>query len=159
MTIAIRIGLLDDLEQVMNVMGRAFDPAFGEAWNRAQCLGILALPDVTLSVAVDDADGTVVGFGLSRMLVDDGELLLLAVDPGHRSCGIGRALIEHAATWAADRGAARLLLEMREGNEAAGLYQTCGFGRIGRRPQYYRGPDGAPFDALTLALPLDREGD
>ena len=157
MSIAIRIGLLDDLEQVMNVMGRAFDPAFGEAWNRAQCLGILALPDVSLSIAVDDADGVVAGFALTRMLVDDGELLLLAVDPAHQSCGIGRALIEHAADWAAERGAARLLLEMREGNIAGALYETCGFGRIGRRPQYYRGPDGKPFDALTLALPLDRD--
>jgi ribosomal-protein-alanine N-acetyltransferase len=154
MTVSIRPGLLDDLEQVMNVMGRAFDPAFGEAWNRAQCLGILALPDVMLSVAIDDEDGMTVGFALCRMLVDDGELLLLAVDPAHRSCGIGRALIEYAASWAAERGAARLLLEMRDGNAAAALYETCGFGRIGRRPQYYRGSDGAPFDALTLALPL-----
>ena len=154
MTISIRPGLLDDLEQVMNVMGRAFDPAFGEAWNRAQCLGILALPDVTLNIAVDDSNGMTVGFALSRMLVDDGELLLLAVDPAHRSCGIGRALIEHAAAWAAERGAARLLLEMRDGNAAVALYETCGFGRIGRRPQYYRGQDGTPFDALTLALPL-----
>ena len=156
MTVSIRPGLLDDLEQVMNVMGRAFDPAFGEAWNRAQCLGILALSDVALSVAIDDEVGTAVGFALSRMLVDDGELLLLAVDPAHRSCGIGRALIEQAAAWAAERGAGRLLLEMRDGNAAGALYETCGFGRIGRRPQYYRGPDGAPFDALTLALPLAR---
>jgi [ribosomal protein S18]-alanine N-acetyltransferase len=27
---------LDDIDQIMRVMGCAFDPAFGEAWNRRQ---------------------------------------------------------------------------------------------------------------------------
>jgi len=153
-TIAYRPGGTDDLEAVMDVMGRAFDPAFGEAWNRGQCLGIMALPDVVLCVAAADQDGSIVGFALSRMLLDDAELLLLAVDPTQRQRGIGAGLIEQAATWARARGATRLLLEMRDGNAAGALYENCGFDRIGRRPNYYRGNDGVQFDALTLALPL-----
>jgi len=152
MTISYRAGGIDDLEAVMNVMARAFDPAFGEAWNRAQCLGIMALPDVVLCVA--EADESIVGFALSRMLVDDAELLLLAVDPKRRGCGIGGGLIGQAVAWSRARGAARLLLEMRDGNKAGILYRTCGFGRIGRRPDYYRGADGTHYDALTLALAL-----
>jgi len=153
-TITYRPGSISDLEAVMNVMARAFDPAFGEAWNRGQCLGIMALPDVVLCVAVTDEDGLIVGFALSRMLLDDAELLLLAVDPAQRQRGIGAGLIEQAVAWARARGATRLLLEMRDGNAAGALYETCGFGRIGRRPNYYRGGDGTQFDALTLALPL-----
>ncbi|UAK26428.1 GNAT family N-acetyltransferase [Sphingomonas nostoxanthinifaciens] len=136
----------------MTVMECAFDPAFGEAWNRGQCLGILSLPDVWLSLATQ-AD-TPIGFALSRLLVDDAELLLLAVAPDARGQGAGAALIERTAGIAATRGAERLLLEVRDGNAALGLYTRTGFGPIGRRQGYYRGVDGRSHDALTLARPL-----
>ena len=46
----------------------AFDPRFGEAWTRAQCIGILAMPGVWLTLArVGEA---VVGFALSRAIMD-----------------------------------------------------------------------------------------
>jgi ribosomal-protein-alanine N-acetyltransferase len=158
MTIPIRLREAgpDDIGALMRVMVRAFDPAFGEAWNRGQCLGIMSLPDVWLSfaeVTQDDAPWPV-GFALSRLLMDEAELLLLAVDPDWRQRGVASALIDHTAMNAAARGAHRLLLEVRDGNQALCLYQRQGFGQIGRRRDYYRGGDGSTHDALTLARPV-----
>lgn len=146
---------IDDIDAVMAVMAAAFDPAYGEAWNRGQCLGILSLPDVWLSLAFTGPETAgAAGFALSRLLIDEVELLLLAVDPAHRGRGIGRALLDRERAAAGARGARRLLLEMREGNPAITLYRAAGFGEIGRRRGYYRGPHGALFDAITLARPI-----
>jgi [ribosomal protein S18]-alanine N-acetyltransferase len=149
--ITLREGDENEIAGVMAVMNQAFDPAYGEAWNQAQCLGILSLPDVWLSFA--DQGERVVGFALSRLLTDEAELLLLAVEPKAQRQGIGRALIEHAAAIAAGKGARRLLLEVRDGNAAIDLYRGAGFGEIGRRRGYYRGESGT-HDALTLARPV-----
>lgn len=153
---ALREGGSDDISALMRVMDQAFDPAFGEAWNRGQCLGILSLPDVWLSFAEIEQDEAArpVGFALSRLLVDDSELLLLAVDPVWRHQGIAAALIDRTAAIAAARGARRLLLEVRDGNQAFCLYQRMGFDQIGRRRGYYRGNHGESHDALTLARPI-----
>ena len=150
--VAIRSGAIDDIDQVMAVMHAAFDPSFGEAWNRGQCLGMLALPDVWLMVA--ERDGEQIGFALSRRIIDEVELLLLAVIPAARCSGVGSLLIDQVAMHAHRHGASRLLLEMRAGNPAGALYEAHGFSRIGARRDYYRGIGGQLADAWTLARPI-----
>jgi [ribosomal protein S18]-alanine N-acetyltransferase len=149
--IALREASASDIAPLMAMMERAFDPAFGEAWNQGQCLGILSLPDTWLTFA--EHAGETVGFALNRFLVDEAELLLLAVVPERRRQGVARALIEHSATSARSRGAHRLLLEVRADNSAIDLYHQARFAEIGRRRDYYRGPCGLR-DAITLARPL-----
>ena len=155
MSATLREGNEGDIGAVMEVMDRAFDPAYGEAWSAGQCLGMLSLPGVWLSFA-EDGEHTV-GFALSRLLMDEAELLLLAVDPAARGQGVGRALIERTAGIAAEKGAQRLLLEVREDNRALDLYRGAGFGEIGRRQKYYQGADGTSRDALTLARRIERD--
>jgi ribosomal-protein-alanine N-acetyltransferase len=142
-------GSTADLGAVMRVMDAAFDPAFGEAWTRGQCAGILSLPGVRLLLTGDGA-----GFALARTVYDEAELLLLAVSPGRRRDGLGTALLDAVAHDARLSGAARLHLEMRAGNPAAALYARAGFVEVGRRRNYYRGADGTQMDAITLALAL-----
>jgi ribosomal-protein-alanine N-acetyltransferase len=157
MNVTLREGNEGDIGELMDVMEHAFDPLFGEAWNAGQCLGIMSLPDVWLSFA--EAGDRTVGFALSRLLMDEAELLLLAVEPDARGHGVGRALIERTVEIAVGKGAHRLLLEVRDGNQALDLYQGSGFSEIGRRHDYYRGSDGTTRDALTLARPIgDRFG-
>lgn len=53
----------------------------------------------------------------------------LAVLPGHRGIGIGRALMEAVETEALKRGVCKVTLEVLSGNtRAKGLYKSCGFG-------------------------------
>ena len=142
-----------DIAAMSDVMEDAFDAAYGEAWTPGQCLGVLDLPGVWLTIA--ESDGEAVGFALARVILDEAELLLIAVRPGRRREGIGAALLARTFALARTRGASRLHLEVRSGNEAAALYRRAGFSQIGRRPAYYRGKDGVLFDALSLMISLD----
>jgi GNAT superfamily N-acetyltransferase len=54
----------------------------------------------------------------------------LAVDPGMRGRGHGRALVAHAESWAIARRLPKLMLLIRDGNEAvAHFYERLGYGR------------------------------
>lgn len=139
----------DELDDVLSVMNAAFDPRFGEAWTRAQCAGILPMAGVTLTVARHA--GEVVGFSLVRRTLDEAELLLIAVAPAQARHGIGSRLINHFVAEQQNEGVHHLHLEVRDGNPAVQLYTRHGFSIAGRRSNYYRGPDGEKFDALTMA--------
>jgi ribosomal-protein-alanine N-acetyltransferase len=148
--------MTDDLDRIMAVMEAAFDPAFGEAWTRRQVGDALVLPYTHYLLAGTDGqdpgyDEDAAGFVLSRGILDEEELLLLAVDPRHRGRGIGTALLGRFVAAARERGAERLFLEMREGNPAESLYRRMGFAVVGRRRAYYRRGTGGPLDAITFA--------
>lgn len=149
-----RMSGIHGIDEVMMIMADAFDPAFGEAWNRGQCLGMLALPDTWLMLGQTAPGAPTSGFALTRRSLDEAELLLIAVRPNARGAGLGRALIEATAVEAHRRGAERLMLEVRATNPALALYQHAGFEQIGRRRDYYRGAGGQLNDALTLSRPL-----
>jgi ribosomal-protein-alanine N-acetyltransferase len=140
----------DQLDDVMGVMGAAFDPRYGESWTLLQCSGILPMPGVTLKIA-RKKDGTAAGFALFRTIADESELLLLAVHPNCRRTGVGTALLEDFLNSARRAGACRVHLEMRENNPAIRMYSSAGFAQVGRRRNYYSGEDGTRFDALTLS--------
>jgi ribosomal-protein-alanine N-acetyltransferase len=149
---------IDDLDRIMAVMQAAFDPAYGEAWTRRQVGDALLLPGTHYTLAQRDGgepgEGEpAVGFALSRSVLDEEELLLLAVDPGHRGRGIGTALLQRFIESAQARGSVRLFLEMRDGNPAEALYRRAGFEPIGRRRNYYRSGAKGPLDAITYARP------
>lgn len=96
---------------------------------------------------LDASSVAVVGAALGQVLVDEGHVLDLAVDPAHRGAGIGRTLLAALLQQLTGRGATAHTLEVRPTNlEALGLYRAAGFAVEGRRPRYY--PDGE--DALLL---------
>jgi ribosomal-protein-alanine N-acetyltransferase len=141
-----------DVTAVERVMTAAFDSRFGEAWTRTQVLGGLAMPGVTLLLArVGEAT---VGFSLTRRVLDEAELLLIAVIPDARRRGVGAALLRGVIAEARGAGAAKLHLEVREGNPAIQLYTAAGFAKTGERRAYYRGRDGRAHDAHSYALTL-----
>ena len=147
--------MMDDLDRIMEVMAAAFDPQWGEVWTRSQLGSSLSLPSThyRLVNAPDEKKGSA-GFTLVRAAPGEEELLLIAVKPEFRGCGIGRRLLEAFAADARARGAERLFLEMRENNPADRLYRSVGFRQIGRRERYYTMPDGRRLDAITFALDL-----
>ena len=155
-TEAVRLvqGNSTDLTGVMTVMTAAFSPSYGEAWTRSQCAGILPMTGVSLVLARDNGAPQPVGFSLFRTIGGEAELLLLAVAPDHQGRGIGRRLLDEFVARARAAGAARVHLEVRDGNPAVEMYCRAGFAPAGRRQKYYRGTDGRQFDAITLACDL-----
>lgn len=149
----------DDLDQIMAVMEAAFDPAYGEAWNRRQVEDALVVGRCHYGLIAAHggepvAGENAAGFFMSRTGYDEEELLLIAIAPQYRQLGLGRQLLARFTADAAARGATRLLLEMRRGNPAEHLYRSCGFVPIGTRPNYYRMPYGERIDAITFACPI-----
>jgi ribosomal-protein-alanine N-acetyltransferase len=147
-------GKPDDIDDVMTVMKSAFGTTFGEAWTRSQLSGILPMHGVFLMLACDEKTGTALGFSLFRTVVDESELLLIAVMPDHHRRGVGQLLLEDFIAQARDEQVARVHLEVRDGNPAIAMYEAAGFSPIGRRRDYYHAKGGKRFDAITLALNL-----
>lgn len=148
-----------DLDRIMTVMEEAFDPQWGEAWNRRQVSDSLLLPTTYYRLLDENSQapvqsGEAAGFYLSRYAPGEEELLLLAVRPSLRGKGIGGALLRLLAADAAGRGAERLFLEMRANNPAESLYLQHGFTPIGRRRDYYRLADASHIDAITFTRSL-----
>ncbi|EIZ78638.1 acetyltransferase [Novosphingobium sp. Rr 2-17] len=152
----------DDVDHIMAVMSAAFDPAFGEAWNRRQVEDALTIGNCHYDVVgVDglapDEGNPAAGFRMSRMGFEEEELLLIAVVPNLRGRGLGLAMLETLRSDAEKRGARRLLLEMRKGNPAESLYRSFGFYSIGERREYYRTPVGDRIDAVTFAYDVPND--
>jgi ribosomal-protein-alanine N-acetyltransferase len=143
-----------DLDAVMNVMRAAFSSRYGEAWTRSQCAGILPMAGVSVTLARDGDTGAVIGFSLVRSVADESELLLLAVLPDHHRQGVGSRLLGDFMDRARGDGCTRVHLEVRDGNPAAEMYRAAGFLPVGRRANYYHGPNGNRFDAITFAYDL-----
>ena len=150
MTICLLEGTANDLDSVMHVMTSAFPDLYGEAWTRSQCAGILPMNGVRLTLAQDEDE--IVGFSLYRTIVDDSELLLLAVSPSSQHKGIGQTLLRDFIEDSKKNGASKIHLEVRDGNPAIRIYEAAGFEQANRRRNYYHGRDGATFDALTFVL-------
>lgn len=149
----------DAVDHIMEVMDEAFDPAFGEAWNRRQVSDALLLGNcryLLLDREFRKIEGNreAAGFTLSRQAADEEELLLIAVRPQLRRHGIASALVEKLIEDAAGRGVTRMFLEMRDGNPAEALYRRHGFQPVGRRPNYYNRGAISGIDAITFVRNL-----
>jgi len=92
----------------------------------------------------------IAGFISGRRILDQAEILNLAVRPRSRYQGSGKALVKALLELFAREGAGQVFLEVRETNlGAVAFYERLGFQQIGRREAYYRDPVGA---ALILAV-------
>ncbi len=113
----------------------------GEEWSHDQFREELDnMPDTRLYwVALDDK--RVVGYCGILLLNDFADITTIAVAPEFRKHGLGTAMVKMMATHAIERGAARMLLEVRTTNDnAINFYKRFGFEVIAERPNYY-GPN------------------
>ena len=143
----------ESLPLIEAISARAFDPRYGEAWSKAQCLSVLSLPGYRLRGAwIEEAGSapTLAGFSIDRSVADESELLLIAVDPDHRCKGVAAHLLEDWLNNSREKDIARAFLEMREDNAARSLYERTGFKQMAIRKAYYRGNDGVMRDAVTM---------
>jgi len=129
---------------VMAEIHRAAFPV-AEAWSRDVMILHLGLPSTFGLVH------SLGGMILTRAVVDEAEILTLAVHPGQRRRGIGSALLGAAKERAGGLGATAVFLEVAVTNDAArSLYAAHGFAEAGLRRRYYW--DGT--DTLVLRCGL-----
>lgn len=104
---------------------------------------------------VAEQNDAIVGFLVARTMSDEMEILNLAVHPHFYRQGIGRELLQYAISWAEEKQADRVFLEVRSSNAVARkFYEANGFSQTGVRPKYYSDPVEA---ALLLTKNFDRK--
>jgi len=123
---------------------------FSDPWSEKS---IAAELDCRLScwlVALDREK--VIGYVGSQTVIDESDMMNIAVHPDFRRQGVAEALVGSLSDALRLRGSKALTLEVRVSNvPAIRLYQKLGFGQVGRRPNYYRNPKE---DALILRKAL-----
>lgn len=123
-------------------------------WSAAEIAALCADPSVFLLCRGAAGDAPV-GFLMGRVVLDEAELLTIAVHPAAQGRGIGGALVAGFLAQAAAQGARRAFLEVAEDNAAArAIYARAGFVPAGRRKGYFRAPDGRRIDAVVMARDL-----
>ena len=96
----------------------------------------------------DDETGVLAGFIVGRAVLDEGEILDLAVRSDARRRGVGTQLLDALLGALQGAGVARVHLEVRASNVGAqSFYRRHGFLVSGRRRAYYRTP---PEDAVLM---------
>jgi ribosomal protein S18 acetylase RimI-like enzyme len=121
--------------------------ALPEPWSEAGFAEEIGLPEARVWVARDPA-GHAVGYLVAHRVLDELQVLSLAVAEGRRRRGAGRALVERAL--ASEPGLRVAHLEVRSNDAAAqAFYERIGFRSAGLRRGFY--PGGV--DALLLARP------
>ena len=90
----------------------------------------------------------VAGYIGSQTVMDETDMMNVAVHPDFRRRGIAEALVNGLVDGLKTQGSHCLTLEVRASNAPAiALYEKLGFSEIGRRKNYYRNPRE---DALIL---------
>lgn len=97
-------------------------------------------------------NGTMVGFAIVQVVLDEATLFNIAVKPDHQGQGLGRYLLEHLIEQLKQKHVTTLWLEVRASNtKAIHLYQSMGFNEAAIRHNYYPARQGRE-DAVIMAL-------
>jgi ribosomal-protein-alanine N-acetyltransferase len=102
------------------------------------------------------AEDQIVGYGGFWLILDEAHITSVTVRREERGQGLGRHVLRHLLERAAEQGACRVTLEVRESNTTArNLYLSEGFEQAGRRRNYY--PKSGE-DAVIMARALTPPG-
>jgi ribosomal-protein-alanine N-acetyltransferase len=134
----------DDLDYVVAVEHGAYSHPWSEGILR-DCLR------VGYSCWVCELGDQIVGHVVMSVAIGEAHLLNICVGPQWQGRGIGRRLLRRMLRIARERNADTMFLEVRASNESARtLYESEGFGEIGRRRDYYPAYQGRE-DAIVYA--------
>ena len=112
---------------------------FSDPWSENSVASELENPLSLWLIA--EEDGAVCGYVGSQTVLDETDMMNIAVHPDCRRKGIAAALITELVSRLKARGSRVLRLEVRESNfSAIALYEALGFTQLGLRKNYYRTP-------------------
>lgn len=119
---------------------------FAMPWSEKSVAGELDNPLALWLVAMEG--DRLAGYVGSQTMMDETDMMNLAVAPQFRRQGVGETLVNALVASLKELGSRCLTLEVRDSNgPARALYAKLGFVEVGRRRGYYRDPRE---DALIL---------
>ncbi|MCL6636576.1 MAG: ribosomal protein S18-alanine N-acetyltransferase [Alicyclobacillus sp.] len=124
---------LRDLDQVLQVERRSFSAP----WSR-QAFVTELVENQFARYVVAEYHNRVIGYAGVWLILDEGHVTNIAVDPEFRGRHLGETLLRHLMALCVAHGAARMTLEVRVSNAVAqNLYRKLGFAGVGIRKGYY----------------------
>lgn len=133
---------LTDLPAVLTIESQQIFP-----WSEIQFKDFLTTP---YECMVLETQNTIIGFAIMKVVVDEAEILNIAIDAAHQGVGHGRFLLTAMLILAKEQRAETAYLEVRVSNaKALNLYEKLGFSRTGTRKGYYRAINGSE-DAILM---------
>ncbi|MCR4426811.1 MAG: ribosomal protein S18-alanine N-acetyltransferase [Firmicutes bacterium] len=134
MRMEIELMTMADLDRVSEIERLSFS----SPWPRSAFADELTRNEQAQYVVAKAADGGVMGYAGMWLICDEAHVTNVAVHPGYRRSGVGRAMMAALMRLARARGARRMTLEVRVSNHGAqALYMSLGFEPAGIRPRYY----------------------
>ena len=119
---------------------------FSDPWSEKSVKSELENP-LSLWLVAMEGD-RLAGYVGSQTVMDETDMMNVAVHPDFRRQGVARALILALIGELKKRGSRCLTLEVRASNDPArALYESLGFAHVGTRRNYYQNPKE---DALIL---------
>lgn len=108
------------------------------------------IPNTACKLNNLDMSNNLIGYLLGTIIVDEAEILSIAVSSDHQKCGRGAGLLGHFLAYIDAQDVKTALLEVAADNVSAlTLYHRHGFAEFGRRPSYYKRSDG-DCDAIMM---------
>jgi ribosomal-protein-alanine N-acetyltransferase len=139
----------DDLDEVVEIERLSFTLP----WSRGAFLYEMEQNQVARCYVLRD-EGRLVGYICLWEVADELHVTNIAVHPGERRRGLGRALLGQTLEDARGRSLRLVVLEVRPSNtEARALYESFGFRVVGRRRGYYY---DTGEDALVMEASLGK---
>lgn len=133
--ITIRVMTMQDCEAVSQIEA----VCFSDAWNRSMFEELFQYP--TNYYLVAEMQEQIIGFAGSCISIDTADVMNIAVLEPWRRTGIGGQLLSALIKKAEESGCEKLLLEVRQSNQAARqFYQMHGFQELTVRRNYYSIP-------------------
>ena len=115
-------------------------------WSRQQFQESLASYQCT----VYEQANQVVGFCILQPVLDEANLLLMAIHPNQQGKGLGYELLDYSIQQLKNNPV-QIFLEVRESNiPAIHLYEKTGFHQIDLRKNYYPNIDGSKEHAVIM---------
>lgn len=101
-------------------------------------------------------EGHTAGFLILSTVLDEAEILEVAVSENLRRCGLGSEIMDEVLSWCVKNGILQIFLEVRESNfPARAYYKKYGFIENGIRKGYYRNPaEDAVLMSKKIAVPF-----
>lgn len=149
-SIVYRVMTVDDIPMVQLVERKCFSTP----WSRNIFVSEVTRNDNAIYVVATIGE-RIVGYAGIWIILDEGHVTNIAVDPAYQRQGIGQGLMDMLTAAAVKRGVIAMTLEVRVSNASAqALYAKLGFVPNGIRKQYYQDDKE---DALIMWRELGEE--
>jgi ribosomal-protein-alanine N-acetyltransferase len=140
------------IEEDLPIVLAIEESSFLSPWTRASFVHELHNPHGALTVAARQEQ--ILGYLCCWYVVDEVQIVDIAVHPSHRRQRIGECLLRYALETGRQRGAQSAHLEVRRSNRSAiALYQKLGFSEVAVRRRYYANGE----DALLMSCQLSSQ--